>query len=340
MDGPVTGGAGFAVPRPPAPALSMRHFEPRDEDEVLALLSATRGSAPSADDRRFFDWKHWDSPFGASPAWVAEADDRIVGFRIFMRWEFLRDGVVVRAVRAVDTATHPDYQGRGIFTKLTMHSLEELAADGVAFVFNTPNDKSRPGYLKMGWKVVTTLPVLARPRSLASAARLLGARVPAEKLSLPTSAGEPIQDVLSEREGVAELLASLAAGPGLATRQGPEYLSWRYGFEPLRYRALLVGHRVEQGLAVFRVRRRGSATEAAICEVLVPPAGRRAGRRLLGRILGASGADVAVRIGVPGEGSLTRLPGQGPTLVWRGVTDATMPEPGAWRLGLGDVELF
>lgn len=340
MDGPVTGGAGFTMPRAAAPMLSMRHFEPRDEDEVLALLGATRGSVPTDGDRRFFDWKHRDSPFGASPAWVAEADDRIVGFRIFMRWEFLRDGVVVRAVRAVDTATHPDYQGRGIFTKLTMHSLHELAADGVSFVFNTPNDKSRPGYLKMGWKVVTVLPVLARPRSLASAARLLGARVPAEKWSLPTSAGAPIQEVLAEGEGVTELLASLGRRHGLVTRLGPEYLAWRYGFEPLHYRALLVGNRVEEGLAVFRIRRRGSATEAAICEVLVPPSSRRAGRRLLGRILGASRADVAVRLGVPGERSLTRLPGQGPTLVWRGVSDVRPPEPGAWRLGLGDVELF
>jgi hypothetical protein len=30
-----------------------------------------------------------------------------------MRWEFVRGGEVLRAVRAVDTATDPDYQGKG-----------------------------------------------------------------------------------------------------------------------------------------------------------------------------------------------------------------------------------
>ena len=80
------------------------------------------------------------------------------GFRTLMRWEFLDGERVVRAVRAVDTATHPDYQGRSIFTRLTLHALDELVAEGVEFVFNTPNEQSRPGYLKMGWQVVGQLP--------------------------------------------------------------------------------------------------------------------------------------------------------------------------------------
>ena len=71
-----------------------------------------------------------------------------------MRWEFQRGDEVFRCVRAVDTATHPDYQGRGLFTRLTKAALPELVADGVKFVFNTPNDQSRPGYLKMGWQAV------------------------------------------------------------------------------------------------------------------------------------------------------------------------------------------
>ena len=41
------------------------------------------------------------------------------------------DGQPVRAVRAVDTATHPDHQGRGVFTALTEHALDGLRDDGV-----------------------------------------------------------------------------------------------------------------------------------------------------------------------------------------------------------------
>jgi len=63
--------------------------------------------------------------------WVACDGERVVAFRTFMRWEFQRGDQVFRCVRAVDTATHPDYQGRGLFSQLTRSALPELAADGV-----------------------------------------------------------------------------------------------------------------------------------------------------------------------------------------------------------------
>ena len=111
------------------------------------------------------------------------------GFRAFLRWEWEREDIVQRAVRTVDTATDPDYQGRGIFTKLTMHALDEMRADDVDFVFNTPNDQSRPGYLKMGWQVAGragTSMRLLRPRSVV---KLPGARLPASHWSEPSSCG-------------------------------------------------------------------------------------------------------------------------------------------------------
>ncbi len=47
--------------------------------------------------------------------------------------------------------------------------------DGVDVVFNTPNDQSRPGYLKMGWSEVGRVPVAVRLRSALSARRVAGA---------------------------------------------------------------------------------------------------------------------------------------------------------------------
>jgi hypothetical protein len=68
-----------------------------------------------------------------------------------MQWQWQWNGNVYKAIRAVDTATHPDHQGKGIFKKLTLQQLELCKQQGIHFVFNTPNDQSRPGYLKMGW---------------------------------------------------------------------------------------------------------------------------------------------------------------------------------------------
>ena len=321
--------------------LEIREYREADEAAVLELLQASLGWVPNDQYARFFAWKHRENPAGSSPAWVAVDGERIAGFRIFLRWEFERDGAVVRAARAVDTATHPDYQGRGIFSRLTLHAIEALRAEGVMFIYNTPNDSSRPGYLKMGWQPVARLPVLMRPRSVGSLIKVARARVPAAKWSTPTTAGLPALDALRDRDAVAALLQGSAPDDGMHTRRSPEFMAWRYGFEPLAYRVLLAGDRLADGLVVFRLRRRGAAMEAAIGDVVLP-AGRTDVGALVRRVLRESGADYAVRIGgdhVARAGSLP-LPGQGPTLVWRAVSDPVMPVPDDWHLTLGDVELF
>ena len=319
----------------------LRPFRPEaDEGADLDLLGASLGWVPDDLYTAFFRWKHAENPFGPSAAWVAEVDGRLAGFRTFLRWEWDVPGRgPVRAVRAVDTATHPAFQGRGIFSKLTLHALDQLANDGVGFVFNTPNDKSRPGYLKMGWRLVARLPVWARPRSLLAAPKLLGARVPAEKWSLAATSGRPAPEVLADTDAVNRLLGSLPPPTRVRTHRTPAFLAWRYGFPALHYRAMVAGTSVEAGVAVYRLRRRGSAVEAAVCDVLAPGGDKGIARRLLRRIVRHSGADYAVRLAGQGpRAGWLPVPGQGPTFVWRHVTE--QEPPAAWDLALGDIELF
>lgn len=328
-----------------AGSIEIRPYGPGDQPEMLALLQASLGWLPDDQYAAYFAWKHEENPFGASPAWVAVSDGRVVGLRTFMRWEFDRGGHHVRAVRAVDTATHPDYQGRGIFSRLTRSALEHLRAEGVAFVFNTPNSQSLPGYLKMGWLPVGKLAVFVRPRSLAVLPRLASARVPAERWATDTRVGLPAADVTAERESMATLLASQPARADgrLRTRRNPAYYAWRFGgFPALGYRAVLAGEGAEDGVVFFRLRRRGGALEAVIGETLVPGGDRRRIASLLRRVVQDTGADYGLRLG--GGGALRAgflpLPRQGPLLVWREVNEHELPPLDRWDLAMGDIELF
>jgi len=267
----------------------------------------------------------------------------VVGFRAFLRWELERSGEVVRAVRAVDTATDPSHQRQGIFSRLTRHALAELTAAGVAFVFNTPNDKSRPGYLKMGWREVGRVPVGVRPSGLRGIPRLAAARGGGgERWSRPSTAGVAAPELLADTDGVAALLASQPGGDdALRTRRSPAYLAWRYGFEPLAYRAVPAGEAAAEGFVILRVRSRGGAAEAAVCEVLVPGGDAGAARRVLARAAGEVEADY---LSSAGSGRMAAgfvpVPGQGPLLVWRALTETDMPTLASWSLSLGDLELF
>ena len=252
-----------------------------DRPAIMALCRSSLGWSPNAPDEAFFTWKHDDNAFGESPSWVAEASDgMLVGLRVFLRWGF-RDslGHSVSGVRAVDTVTHPDWRGRGVFSALTLGALPDLADEGVAFVFNTPNDKSRPGYLKMGWAKVGKVAVVVRLGSIRGLGRLHRARTSAELWSEPVDAGVSAAEAFGDHDGVEALLAHARRPGGLTTDRSAAFLSWRYRFGPLHYRAFPLGDSLSDGVIVFRARRRGGALEVTVCDVVAPP-GTRVGQRV------------------------------------------------------------
>ena len=318
--------------------LVIRAAEPGDDAQVVALLRASLGKADDPHYEAFLDWKHRQNVFGPSPAWVALHDDQVVGYRTFLRWGFLdAEGRKVRALRAVDTATAPAYRGLGIFRTLTLQGVAELTLKGDAFIFNTPNSKSRPGYLKMGWSHLRRMPVGVLPAGPLALKRMVAARVPAAIWSEPSEVGLDASAALARRP-VAEALLKHAPDKGLRTDRSPEYLVWRTSFEPLHYRLLLADDDPARGGIIFRLRRRGKAVEAAVLEQLVPNWATGVG--LQRRLLRQTGADYAIglRTGSSWAG-LMPLPGQGPLLAARPLA-ASPPPAKAWTLTLGDIELF
>lgn len=313
----------------------LRASTPADQPEIEALLRDALGKHDDPHYPAYLRWKHEENAFGRSPAWVATDAGTIVAFRTFLRWQ-LHDGEApVRTARAVDTATAASHRGQGLFQRLTLLGLDELRAEGTAFVFNTPNDASRPGYLKMGWAELGRVPVHAALRGPRSALAMWRSRVPAALWSEPSEAGRPAGVALADPALVARLVPVPANGE-LTTHRSPAYLAWRYGFEPLCYRVVALDDDPEQGVAVFRLRRRGEAVEAAVAEVLLPTPDPARARRLVQLARRAGGADYAVYVG----GGRLAVPGQGPRLVWRAVTAPDRPVLDRWRLSLGDLELF
>lgn len=124
----------------------------KDSEQIAELLKVTFNS--SKFDKHYFLWKHFENPMGQSFVLVAEEDGEILGVRCFMRWEMLLDGKQYRAIRPVDTAVHPKAQGKGLFKKLTLEGIQMLK-DEYDLIFNTPNQNSLPGYLKMGWAKIS-----------------------------------------------------------------------------------------------------------------------------------------------------------------------------------------
>lgn len=316
----------------------LRAAGPDDAASVLDLVGSVMGWGGDAEAARMWRWKHVDNPSGRSPTWVAEEESgRIVGVRTFLRWRFSSPAGPRSAVRAVDTVTHPDVRGQGLFRRLTLLGLDELAGQGVDFVFNTPNDQSRPGYLSMGWQPVRRLTVSVRPHGVRGALAMARNRVPAELASLPVDAGRPAADGLDDQ--TCAVLGQAPAGV-LTTHRDAAHLRWRYaGLPALGYRVIGLSRDPVEGVAVVRVRQRGRAREATVAELAAPSALEAA--RLIGVVLRQTRADYALALPAAGVGSGggVPVPRLGPLLVARQIS-TTPPPREQWRLSLGDVELF
>lgn len=310
--------------------IEIRTATDADVPAMLELMSAALGVGSVPRSEKYFRWKHFDSPFGASAILLAKSEGRLVGLRAFMRWTFCRGTDVRTAVRAVDTSTHPDFRGQGIFKKLTMTLVNDLTEKGTDLVFNTPNEKSGAGYRKMGWEVVGKVPVLVRPRI--SVARL--------RSHWEVTATE--QESLSTLDTVTDEWLRSFQENRWGTPLDARYLRWRYQDVPnISYGSI---GRPGRFLIVYRKRMQGLGREFRVCELLVSEgawrealwAMRRASRG--GDVITVSGALPAMsRLMLHAFGFASL---KGPTLYSRALKGLHIRNLADWRLATGDLEVF
>lgn len=332
--------------------MEVRRGNDGDVPAILSLMKRSLGHGTIPRTPEYWSWKHSDNPFGRSPFLVAVIGGDIVGVRVFMCWTFHVRGRQVRAVRAVDTATHPDFQGRGIFTKLTLGLVDEMSSLGVALVYNTPNEKSRPGYLKMGWQSVGRISLWVRPRSRGLLHAIATKNVRSDGELSPVSTDIGVDARVLRGMDFSRLRAIQETERRYHTRMDAGYLEWRY-LQCIGVRYCLASVDPERALVAFRARRRGSFRELTVCDVLAERTlgGARAARATILRIALETMPDYVVcaghalpfASGILASGGFVPAPASGPTLTVRPLRLDGLPDPRYgrnWALSIGDLELF
>lgn len=333
------------------------------QEELFELLRLSLGENRNKKrDRAFWNWKHEQNPFGVSICRIAEEDGRLIGLRTFLRWQWLADGEHQYAIRAVDTATHPDHQRKGIFSQLTLAVLDEARRERLAFVFNTPNSNSLPGYLKMGWRLAGRLPLYVRvlaPAAFAAglARRALTGReavVAVEKIV----AGRLVKASDWLAAHAAELDGLLSAdrmlrGPGFTTARSVDFLRWRYADHPT-----IDYHVVEaraggqlQGVLFCRANGRRGLREVVLADLLLRTSDQNLVRSMIATLCRQVRADYLIAHFGAGAAQTQlllrcgfyRLPWKAIDLTVRDLGQMIRPDPfvlESWSLCLGDLEIF
>lgn len=339
------------------------------QEDVLDLLRTSLNSSGvtrKTDD--FWKWKHQDNPFGESIGCAAKSCNggELVAVRPLMRWSFVSPTYSeISALRPVDTVTHPEWRGRGLFSRLTRYSLDRIDGFSSTLVFNTPNDASLPGYEKMGWVRSDRLSLLVRPGDFISifrslwagffnrSAKMVWSGVKRDGILLATEMSQSLVDEVVDFCVSAELAR---APVGLRTVRTKPFLMWRYFRQPnAEYGFSLI--RDQNGrivsVVVLRPEVRGWARAVLLVDVFADPATVVSVRHAVRSAMRRASANVFVAHSASGsveQAAMRRelfLPLKSKILAARrlgAVDDSRMPLPSTrdliWDLSLGDIEIF
>ncbi len=233
----------------------IRVAQTEDIPAIVELLKDSLGESLLKKTTSIWDFKHVQNPFGSSYVLVAEENNQLIGVRAFMSWKWQLGDTVWQAYRAVDTATHPEHQGKGIFKKLTLQALEDVGKNHDCFIFNTPNEKSRPGYLKMGWEALGKIKI---------------ALVPVFLYRFFYCFSQPKKYVVSLQEEQIEAICfkhnqELNNTKELFTPKSAAYLNWRYTINPMQPYVVFTGN--DWYVALY-VKKHSRFKELRIAEVI------------------------------------------------------------------------
>lgn len=307
--------------------MEIKEASQNDIPQILKVLKASLGEISSRKTEEVWRYKHIDNPFGESLVLVAEEAGKIIGVRAFMRWQWQKGDHVYSAFRAVDTATHPDHQGKGIFKKLTLKALEIAKERGDHFVFNTPNSQSKPGYLKMGWAEVGKLNIHLRLVNF----------IPFNKKGPKySSVGNPwnSSDLLNF------YFQNQKAADRIFTPKDLDYINWRYVNNPLQDYAVIFD---KNFFIAGYLKDRKRIKEFRLSEVIVSEKGMKSAKARILKMAKSSGAAIVssspnneLKFALGFSGNF------GPALTFRPINcnNASFLELDTWSYSLGDLELF
>jgi GNAT superfamily N-acetyltransferase len=106
----------------------------------------------------YLSWLYRENPAGLVVGFDAFDGNRLAAHYVCIPAPVFVYGVEKKSILSLNTATHPDYQGKGLFTKLASKTYERAASEGFEVVFGVANANSTPGFVRrLGFQNVERL---------------------------------------------------------------------------------------------------------------------------------------------------------------------------------------
>lgn len=329
--------------------IQLRFAEQSDVPEILALLRAGLGETLTQKTEEYWHWKHTHNPFGPSLVLLATYGEQIIGVRTFMRWNWRIGTEIIPSVRGVDTVIRADFQGNGLFGKLSLELLKHSKKLGCRFLYSTPNEKSKKGYRRLGWDEASTLSIrvkVVRPLSI------LGNLLLRRSTHAATPDSAKVTNFLNHADFPDLLRESSRVHEGrIVTAHDTESLRWRYATVPVgNYSAFgIEWNNHLNGVCFYRIKQTRLGREMRITDCFLK---RLEDMKELALMLPTVVAETQVDYVTSGSffnpqilspGPFTLIQRFGPGITRKNIFDDNnrqYVEFSRWSPSLGDLELF
>lgn len=205
-------------------------FSPAALEEYRALFAACFPGATHFT-RAYLDWLYLGNPDGQAVGFDAREGGVLAAHYVCIPARARIDGQDVRVLLSLNTATRPQFQGKGLFTRLAAMTFDAGAAAGYAGVYGVANGNSTPGFIrKLDFQLVRPLEAMVGVGKLGTRTAALPSPLGFERVwsaeALAWRCASPVNPVHSRKAGAvwqfqahalrgAPAYAELAGGAGL-----------------------------------------------------------------------------------------------------------------------------
>lgn len=140
----------------------MMQFQPVQfhAEAIAAYAKLFAACFPSTDkfNGEYLRWLYNENPNGNAIGFDAWDGDTLAAHYVTVPLQARLERNQAKVLLSLNTATHPNYQGKGLFTKLAERTYDAAAQLGYAAVIGVANANSTPGFTrKLGFQLVEPL---------------------------------------------------------------------------------------------------------------------------------------------------------------------------------------
>jgi GNAT superfamily N-acetyltransferase len=129
--------------------------------EAYSSLLSKVFNNPKLFTNEYIKWQYADNPDGIIVGFNASLGDSLAAHYVTLPMQAIIRGQKKKGLLSLNTATHPDHQGKGLFVKLADRTYQYAADNGYDFVIGVANQNSVHGFTKkLGFQLAGQLHAL------------------------------------------------------------------------------------------------------------------------------------------------------------------------------------